>query len=135
MFVKVHLPASAVPSSIHWQQLKLTANLNTKERRRSSSGTVTEVHPLTQLPVLERPIKKVKHPENKSAPPGCHNYTSHIYHPPIGMKWSQNSCAYDSIFSILFNIWCHDMDKWESIFTRLGNEFCILLVDQFSKYV
>jgi hypothetical protein len=27
------------------------------------------------------------------------------------------------------------MDKWESIFTRLGNEFCILLVDQFSKYV
>ena len=48
--------------------------------------------------------------------------------------WSQNSCAYDSIFTILFNIWCHDTDGWGTIFTQLGNEFCILLVHQFTRY-
>ena len=29
----------------------------------------------------------------------------------------------------------HHVDIWGTIFTRLGNEFCILLVNEFSKYV
>ena len=53
----------------------------------------------------------------------------------IGMVWSQNSCAYDAIFTILFNIWCCDIENWGTIFTRLGNEFCILLVNEFTRYV
>ncbi|KAF8803149.1 hypothetical protein BYT27DRAFT_7305464 [Phlegmacium glaucopus] len=50
------------------------------------------------------------------------------------MKWSQNSCAYDCIFTILFNIWCHDKIRWGTIFNHLGNEFCILLINKFFKY-
>jgi hypothetical protein len=83
-----------------------------------------------------RPIKKIKHLENSnSALLAGHNYTHRVYYPPIGMVWSQNSCAYDSIFTILFNIWCRDMDNWGTIFTQFGNEFCILLVNEFTKYV
>jgi hypothetical protein len=107
---------------------------DTKKRRRSDSGTVTKTHP----DASGRPIKKIKRLENNSAPLAGHNYAHRVYspnYPPVGMVWSQNSCAYDSIFTILFNIWCRDMDDWRSIFTRLGNEFCILLVSEFTKYV
>jgi hypothetical protein len=50
------------------------------------------------------------------------------------MTWSQNSCAYDSVFTILFAIWCNDKDTWNKNFHETGNEFSILLADQFSKY-
>jgi len=56
------------------------------------------------------------------------------YPVPVGMKWSQNSCAYDSIFSILFSIWCNDKRAWNVSFTSLGNRFLVLLVDHFVKY-
>jgi hypothetical protein len=132
----VDLP-SAVPNS------NLTAN--TKKRRRSSgttasttttaSGTVPVTHPLMPPPA-GRPTKKMRLlAGNRSASLACHNYNCCDFYPPIGMIWSQNSCAYDSIFTILFNIWCHDMDNWGTIFTRFGNEFCILLFCQFTKYV
>ena len=35
---------------------------------------------------------------------------------------------------ILFNIWCHDKSKWRTIFNHLGNEFSILLINEFLKY-
>ena len=122
------LPVSAVPS------LDRQITADTKKRRRSSSGTVLKTHPPT-LAASRRPIKKIKHLEDESASLAGHNYAHRVCYPPIGMVWSQNSCAYDSIFTILFNIWCRDMDIWGTIFTQLGNEFCILLVNEFSKYV
>ena len=124
---------SAVPNSN--QQHAATTN----KRRRSSGGIAMKTHPLTST-ANRRPTKKIKHLENESAPLSvlsrCHNYARHpVYYPPIGMAWSQNSCAYDSIFTILFNIWCRDMNRWGMVFTRLGNKFCILLVNEFTKYV
>ena len=49
------------------------------------------------------------------------------YSRPIGMKWSENSCAYDSVFMILSNIWRRDHRQWNVAFEQLGNEFCNLL--------
>jgi hypothetical protein len=129
-----------IKSTIPTVDLSAVPNLNqqhaanTKKRRRSSSSTVTRAHSLMP-PASGRPTKKTKHLGNNSAPLSGHNYTHRVYYPPTGMVWSQNSCAYDSIFTILFNIWCRDMDNWGTIFTRLGNEFCILLVNEFTKYV
>ena len=135
--VKVDLPVSVGPTST--QQLITADTTYTRKRRRSSSGTVDGKVPFMRLPGVERPTKKIRCLEYKSDPPACHDsdYTQACpdCSPPVGMRWSQNSCAYDSVFSILFNIWCHDMEKWGTIFTRLGNEFCTLLVDQFSRYV
>ena len=109
---------------------QLTANA--KKRRRSSSGTASKTCSLTAA--SGRPTKKRNHLVNESAPSAGHNYTRRDRYPPIGMIWSQNSCAYDSIFTILFNIWCRDTDNWRMIFTRLGNEFCVLLVNEFTRY-
>lgn len=53
---------------------------------------------------------------------------------PVGMKWSENSCAYDSVFTILFNIWQHDHQRWNFVFEQLGNEFCALFAQEFEGY-
>ena len=53
---------------------------------------------------------------------------------PIGMKWSENSCAYNSVFTILYNIWQHDHQRWNLLFEQLGNEFCTLFAQKFEKY-
>ena len=52
---------------------------------------------------------------------------------PSGMIWSQNSCAYDSIFTVLFAIWCNNKDTWNRNFDETDNEFSILLASEFSK--
>ena len=117
---------------------------NMKKRRRSNSGsTKGQAGSLTVTVTAaigsasERPTKKARryrHIENITAA----SISSHVYtrgcDPPIGMIWSQNSCAYDSVFTILFNIWRHNIDSWGTIFNQLGNDFCILLVNQFIKY-
>ena len=58
-----------------------------------------------------------------------------IQHPqPVGMKWSENSCAYDSVFMILFIIWQRDHQRWSLVFKQLGNEFCTLFTEEFKRY-
>ena len=134
---KLNTKSSAVtvgPSAEQNSNQQLTTTTN--KRRRSNSGTALKTH-LLMPTAHERPVKKIRL-ENESAPLSGNNYTRRhvrVSYPPIGMVWSQNSCAYDSIFTILFNVWCHDMKKWGTIFTQLGNEFCILLVNEFTKYV
>ena len=53
---------------------------------------------------------------------------------PVGMKWSENSCAYDSIFTIIFNVWQRDYTQWNLAFEQLGIEFCTLLSRELEKY-
>jgi hypothetical protein len=50
------------------------------------------------------------------------------------MKWSNNSCAYDSIFTIFFSIWSEDQSKWSQHFYNMGNEFMKLLNKGFKLY-
>jgi hypothetical protein len=68
------------------------------------------------------------------APSSSSSNTTSTYTVPVGMKWSRNSCAYDSVFTILFAIWCNNKDMWNRNLNKTGNEFSILLADQFSKY-
>ena len=53
---------------------------------------------------------------------------------PIGCKWSQNSCAYDSLFTPLFSLWCNDRDYWTENLRDMGNAVTDLLVSGFSCY-
>ena len=123
------------------QQLATVTVSDSKKCRRSDSSGTTD----SSVAGSGRSSKRTKHLEDiptrtagtttsSSSSSLSHNYTRNRCYPPIGMVWSQNSCAYDSIFTILFNIWCHNPDGWGTIFTQLGNEFCILLVHQFTRY-
>ena len=41
-----------------------------------------------------------------------------IVHQPLGVKWDRNSCAYDAILGILFNIWNEDHISHSRLFHK-----------------
>jgi hypothetical protein len=58
--------------------------------------------------------------------------SSNHYLTPRGMIWSNNSCAYDSIFTILFSIWCDNKNLWNHIFQGMNNPFILDLSNGFN---
>jgi hypothetical protein len=38
-----------------------------------------------------------------------------------GCRWSQNSCAYDIVFTPLFALWCSNREHWAQDMSRMGN--------------
>ena len=55
---------------------------------------------------------------------------------PPGSQWDENnySCAYDALFTILFNIWVTKPKKWMKIFQE-SNQYLSTLHDGFQKYL
>ena len=47
---------------------------------------------------------------------------------PQGFIWSNNSCAYDSSFVVLFILWCSDKNLWTEKFQSMGNQYIDELV-------
>ena len=56
------------------------------------------------------------------------------YKAPIGFRWSQNSCAYDSFFTLLFVLWCSNREYWALSISGMGNAVADLLLEGFSLY-
>ena len=56
------------------------------------------------------------------------------YEAPIGCRWSQNSCAYDSFFTPLFVLWCSNREYWTQNISGMGNAVADLLLEGFSLY-
>jgi hypothetical protein len=55
---------------------------------------------------------------------------------PPGTQWDRNnySCAYDALFTILFNIWATKLKKWKRTFQE-SNQYLFTLHDGFQKYL
>ena len=51
---------------------------------------------------------------------------------PRGMIWSNNSCAYESIFTVLFSIWSGNKNLWHYNFQEIDNPFIKALTDGFN---
>ena len=45
-----------------------------------------------------------------------------------------SSNFYDSVFTILFNVWQRDPQRWNLEFEQLGNMFCTLLSQEFERH-
>jgi hypothetical protein len=54
---------------------------------------------------------------------------------PVGLQWDGEnySCAYDSLFSILYDIWKDDPRSWSAKFNRINNRFLGTLGKGFNK--
>ena len=118
----------------HVYNLKETTAVNTTTAIKKKR-TISELEPEGQLESLcekDMPMRKRIH--LVTTPSVAPTSSTVTYIVPVGMTWSENSCAYDSIFTILFAIWCNDKDMWNRKFHETGNEFSILLANQFSKY-
>lgn len=97
-----------------------------KKRRRSSG--IPAIEPLS-LPIVPMNTSRKKIKEVKVDIGQSPHYLS-----PQGMKWSNNSCAYDSLFTPLFALWCSDREGWRDSFISMDNPIAIKLVDGFFKY-
>ncbi|KAK0491918.1 hypothetical protein EDD18DRAFT_1358347 [Armillaria luteobubalina] len=51
-----------------------------------------------------------------------------------GLEWSNNSCTYDAMLSILYNVWKQDTARWVADFERLNKEWLKALSDLFRQH-
>ena len=86
-----------------------------------------EVIPKNKQPI----IKKIKY----------HHDTSGSTDPvlnldlPLGTSWSNNSCAYDAVFVVLFNIWRENPVACGTSWHTLQSELLDLLITSFERHV
>jgi hypothetical protein len=62
---------------------------------------------------------------------------SRLWIPPMRAekcRWSQNSCAYDVVFTSVFVLWCGNRQYWTENMKGMGNTVADLLLHGFSCY-
>jgi hypothetical protein len=62
------------------------------------------------------------------------NTNERHYTAPIGMRWNNNSCTYDSIFTSIYVQWCAYRNQWSDIIKRSGSATAIQLIEGFANY-
>ncbi|KAF8876594.1 hypothetical protein CPB84DRAFT_1643939, partial [Gymnopilus junonius] len=45
-----------------------------------------------------------------------------------------NSCAYDSVFTVIFSIWCNNQERWGQYMDETNNNVMKLLSQEFILY-
>jgi hypothetical protein len=50
------------------------------------------------------------------------------------MRWNNNSCTYDSIFTSIYVQWCAYHNQWSDIIKRSGSATAIQLIEGFANY-
>jgi hypothetical protein len=107
---------------------------NGKRRRSSGLQAQRRASQAREVTVYNQPATKRKKGRsslgNSSLPNARH------YEAPIGCRWSQNSCAYDSVFTPVFALWCttNDRDYWARDIRTMNNAVSDLLLEGFSLY-
>ena len=94
------------------------------QKRRRSSGLLMRVPSAASTHRANRQ----KHQQQ----PDIFNGT--FYTSPIGMRWSQNSCAYDSVFTPIYVLWCAYRDTWSEEIQRTGSTTAVQLVEGFIRF-
>ena len=116
------------PSSSKKLRLEVVADIGlgkpSAQKRRRSSGIPMRV----QSAASTHRANKQKRQRQLDVPTG-RNYTD-----PIGMRWSQNSCAYDSIFTPIYLLWCIYRDTWTEEIQRTGSTVAMQLVEGFIRF-
>jgi hypothetical protein len=93
------------------------------QKRRRSSGTISKRIPSA---ASTHRVNRQKLQRQPNIPAGRNNTIA-----PIGMRWSQNSCAYDSIFTPIYALWCAYGNTWTEEIKRIGSTTAVQLVEGF----
>ena len=97
---------------------------NKQKRQQRSSGlphrlSTTSTHPSNQQKITSLPVSM----------PNRRHYTA-----LIGMRWSKNSCAYDSVFTPIYVQWCTNRILQMEFIGRMCSPEANLLIDGFVQY-
>ena len=105
-------------------------SIRQNSKRRRSSGFQVQRRVSREVYIQAARRQKIGRPslENSLLPHAGH------YDAPIGCRWSQNSCAYDSVFTPIFALWCSDRNRWARDIRGMSNAVADLLVEGFSLY-
>jgi hypothetical protein len=88
------------------------------------------------IPIIHLPIEQDKYePVKKKSKLNNKNDSSIIINPPAGLRWDNNnySCSYDSLFSILYNVFIEDHVNWKTYYENINEEYMKVLVDGFEE--
>ncbi|KAF8812809.1 hypothetical protein BYT27DRAFT_7272511 [Phlegmacium glaucopus] len=133
----IHYVPKVVHPAIHWSKcdplheseifdIKLMKIEKYSKKRKC-------LHENPDLPVIQESKSEVtdKLVLKKACPSQSLVPNENHYIVPQGFIWSNNSCAYDSSFVILFTLWCSNKNLWTEEFQSMGNQFIYDLVNGF----
>jgi hypothetical protein len=129
-------------SFLDWPHSNIEWALVDKTTKTAPLDIVVASHPTTlkKLPSSNKAEKHVLTPTSLATCPFKKPWTSHASPPitnglqPVGTQWSNNSCAYDAVITVLFNIW-HDLHHThQALWTNLGNNPMISLLNGFQNH-
>ena len=109
---------------------KITSSMSTENKSKHKMDDSISIEP-KQIQSITKDVE----PESKKL---CLSHSSSLSNGssynliPQGMIWSNNSCAYDSIFTILFSVWCDNKNLWNYNFNQMNNPFIISLSNGFN---
>ena len=106
-------------------------SLSIATKRRRSSGYQV-LRSASRKASTHAAVKRTR-VDRKSRQTPEHPHAGH-YEAPIGIRWSENSCAYDSLFTPLFALWCSNREYWARSFSGMGNVVADLLLEGFFRY-
>ena len=101
---------------------------NATKRRRSSGLQTQGLRRALQVMFVHATRKKRLDRQTSMMSHAAH------YDVPIGFGWSQNSCAYNAIFTSVFVLWCSNRQYWTENLKGMGNTVADLLLHGFSCY-
>ena len=111
-----------------WQIIKRTKNKKTEEPKPASTfvpakGSVAVKHKLDDDDIIvKKKVKKIVKPNSSIK---------------LGLQWDGKnySCAYDSLFVILYHIWRVDPVRWTTNFMEINEEHLGVLASGFNKVI
>ena len=104
------------------------------------AGDQDELHAIKKVKTLHKSnnnTSKRKNEDKSDGPRKKIKFTTYDEDDaPPGSQWDEDnySCAYDALFTILFNIWVSNPKKWKKIF-KDSNQYLSTLHDGFQKYL
>jgi hypothetical protein len=107
-----------VPEAVTYSDWKPSIIASNKRK-----NAVVDVDAIATVPV-QRPAKKIKITQkenNKNTVPGSEAIRSTSVQ-PFGFIWDSinYSCSYDSLFTILVNVWTSDRNRWHNVFPAVS---------------
>ncbi|KAJ3845773.1 hypothetical protein EV368DRAFT_1497, partial [Lentinula lateritia] len=108
-------------STLVQSQMSLASSQDSVVTMTNANGKHELDHNFDQdSPINNRAVKKAK--------------TDNFHELSKGPAWHNNSCAYDSVLSVLLAIWSSNASQWAKIFKEEPTDLLRLLSDQFEMY-
>jgi len=85
--------------------------------------------------LFHKPMLSVSGPSAWNSFHGSRAPSSESLVPPIGTQWQNNSCAYDAVCPILFNIWHDEPGEVSQAWSELENDLLDSLTTSFGSHV